>query len=105
MSIIKDYKDGAKNKTMLKMLILPSRRMKSLSQIHVVIDQLPEQRKNILLLSIDGLTVQENCRSTEYQHQHGKNAKEKSLRVSQRKFKTKFTSHIHSGNIKVKKLL
>ena len=34
-----------------------------------------------------------------------KNAKEKSLRVSQRKFKTKFTSHIHSRNIKVKKLL
>lgn len=28
-------------------------------KLHVVIDQLPEQRKNILLLSIDGLTVQE----------------------------------------------
>ena len=28
-------------------------------KLHVVIDQLPEQRKNILLLTIDGLTVQE----------------------------------------------
>ena len=28
-------------------------------KLHMVIDQLPEQRKNILLLSIDGLTVQE----------------------------------------------